>query len=119
MPKALLSLVAIIPALEAMERWLDRETGRRFNALDLFPINENATSSILAFLLDPRETHGQNDAFLRLFIRRFVPGRHVIANVKVSENGGTIHHPTSMILTPIEIHEDTKPVDSSHWGEFD
>ncbi|ACK51936.1 hypothetical protein Msil_3026 [Methylocella silvestris BL2] len=33
-------------------------------------------------------------------------GRHVIAKVKVSENGGTIHYPTSVVLTPINIREE-------------
>jgi hypothetical protein len=34
-------------------------------------------------------------------------GRHVIAKVKVSETGGTIHYPTSVVLTPIEIREES------------
>ncbi len=74
MPEGFLSvIVTMLPALQEIEQRLDRETGRRFNAFNLFAMNENATSRILAFLLDPNEAHGQNDVFLRLFIRRFVP----------------------------------------------
>src|SRR5947209_19667616 len=66
-------IVAMLPSLDAMKRQLDQETGRRFKAFDLFNTNEDATSRVLAFLIDPKETHGQGDAFLRLFIEGFVP----------------------------------------------
>ncbi len=35
-------------------------------------------------------------------------GRHVIAKFKVSETGGTIHYPTSVVLTPIDIQEESQ-----------
>ena len=76
MPEGFLSLiVTMLPAFREIEQRLDRETGRQFNAFasNLFERNENATSRVLAFLLDPNEAHGQNDIFLRLFMRRFVP----------------------------------------------
>jgi hypothetical protein len=74
MPERFISLiVTMLPAFREMEQRLDREIGRQFNAFKLFDMNENATSRILAFLLDPKEAHGQNDVFLRLFIERFVP----------------------------------------------
>jgi hypothetical protein len=66
-------IVAMRPYVEGVKRQLDRETGRRFSAFNLFNTNENATSRVLAFLLDPKESHGQDDVFLRLFIERFVP----------------------------------------------
>jgi PD-(D/E)XK nuclease superfamily len=66
-------IVAILPSLVGMKRQLDRETGRRFSAFNLFNTNEDATSRVLAFLFDPKEAHGQGDVFLRLFIERFVP----------------------------------------------
>ena len=74
MPEGFLSLiVTMLPAFREIEKRLDRETGRRFNTFNLFATNENATSRILAFLLDPKDAHGQNDVFLRLFVQRFVP----------------------------------------------
>jgi hypothetical protein len=66
-------IVTMLPAFQELERRLDRDIGRRFNALNLFDIDENTTSGILGFLLDPTEAHGQNEVFLRLFIQRFVP----------------------------------------------
>jgi hypothetical protein len=33
---------------------------------------------------------------------------NVIAKVKVSETGGTIHYPTSVVLTPIDIQEESQ-----------
>jgi hypothetical protein len=74
MPEGFLSLiVAMLPAFREIEQRLDRETGRRFNAFRLLDMNENATSQILEFLLNPKEAHGQSDVFLRPFIQRFVP----------------------------------------------
>ncbi len=75
MPEAFLSLiVSMLPAFQEIEQRLDVETGRRFNVFDnLFETNENATSRILAFLLNPKEAHGQNNVFLRAFIRQFIP----------------------------------------------
>ena len=74
MPEGLLSLiVTMLPAFREIERRLDREAGRKFNAFNLFDMDEPATSRILAFLLDPTEAHGQNDVFLRAFIRQFIP----------------------------------------------
>jgi hypothetical protein len=74
MPEGFLSLiVTMLPAFREIERRLDREAGRRFNAFNLFSMDEPATSRILAFLLDPTEAHGQNDVFLRAFIRQFIP----------------------------------------------
>src|ERR1700730_17272666 len=66
-------IVTMLPAFREIEQRLDRETGRQFNACNLLVRNEVATSRILEFLLDPKEAHGQNDVFLRLFIQRFVP----------------------------------------------
>jgi hypothetical protein len=74
MPEKFLSLiVTMLPAFQEIEQRLDRETGRRFNAFNLFAIDEIATSRILKFLLDPKEAHGQSDVFLKPFIQRFVP----------------------------------------------
>lgn len=66
----------MLPTLRATERKLDREIGRQFNAFSLFNTNENASSRVLAFLLDPQETHGQGTAFLCLFVRKFLPEWH-------------------------------------------
>ncbi len=41
-------------------------------------------------------------------ISQYWIGRHVIAKVKVTEAGGTIHQPTSVVLTPIDIQEESQ-----------
>jgi hypothetical protein len=66
-------IVAMLPAFRAVERQLDKNNGRRFLASALFDPNENASSRILADLLDPNGSHGQEDIFLRLFISIFLP----------------------------------------------
>lgn len=66
-------IVVMLPAFRAVEERLDRETGRRFSAFDIFAPNELATSRMLDVLLNPMGAHGQSDLFLRLFINRFVP----------------------------------------------
>jgi len=42
-----------------------------FNAFSFWHIDENKVSEILAFLLNPKGTHGQSDTFLKLFIQKF------------------------------------------------
>ncbi|WP_341220688.1 PD-(D/E)XK nuclease family protein [Polaribacter atrinae] len=41
-----------------------------FNLFDFFRIGENKISQLLAFLLNPKESHGQGDLFLRSFFLR-------------------------------------------------
>lgn len=42
-----------------------------FNAFNFWTVNENKVSEILSFFLNPLQSHGQNDLFLRLFLSRF------------------------------------------------
>jgi len=93
----------MLPAFREMEQRLDRETGRRFNAFNLFNTTEPATSRILAFLLDPKEAHGQNDVFLRPFIQRFVPAWQ-----------GTFDCPKAHMASTSE-RIDVVISDGSHW----
>jgi len=66
-------IVVMLPAFEAMENRLDRETGRRFSVFDLFGTDEPTTSGLLDGLLNPKGAHGQGGLFLRLFVDRFIP----------------------------------------------
>ncbi len=105
MPEAFLSLiVTMLPAFWSIEQRLDRETGRRFNVFDnLFPMDERATSRILEFPLDPTEAHGQNDVFLREFIRQFVPKWQPTFNFPKAHKGST-HELIDVVIT-----------DGTHW----
>lgn len=49
----------------------NRETCKLFNPLSILPINENAMSSIFAFVLDPSADHGQGKHFLTHFLMYF------------------------------------------------
>ena len=49
----------------------DEQVAFDFNYTRLFEPKENKTSDILAFLLNPREKHGQKSAFLKLFLKQF------------------------------------------------
>ena len=44
-----------------------------FDPLQLFKIDENKLSQLLVFLLNPKESHGQNDRFLKVFIDQIFP----------------------------------------------
>ena len=61
----------LTPRLEAahtVERELDRQLARRFNALDCLRPNEQQLSTLIAHLLDPKGKHGQGGIFLRRFL---------------------------------------------------
>ncbi|WP_431244233.1 PD-(D/E)XK nuclease family protein [Flavobacterium sp. P21] len=42
-----------------------------FNLFDFWYIDENKVSEVIAHFLNPKETHNQNDTFLKLFINHF------------------------------------------------
>lgn len=47
---------------------LDRHLAKRFNFFHSIKFDENPTSDVFAYLLNPDETHGQGDLFLREFL---------------------------------------------------
>ena len=54
-------------------------TGENFNVFDILRVSHlevTTHSPILAELLDPKGRHGQGDAFLRLFVSRFLNDEH-------------------------------------------
>ncbi|MDD2770337.1 MAG: PD-(D/E)XK nuclease family protein [Methylococcus sp.] len=90
----LAQVVTFLPFLRETETQLNRELGRGFNAFNLFNIDENASSRILAFLLNPCEKHGQGNTFLRSFLSAFIstwerlPLDNVAIYVEYYTNGG-------------------------------
>lgn len=42
-----------------------------FNALNFWNIDENKVSQIIAFFLNPNESHGQEELYLKIFLKRF------------------------------------------------
>lgn len=61
-----------LSSLREVRAVYDREIAFDFNPLDLFDdcINENRISALLAYFLDPRQKHGQNDLFLRVLLEQ-------------------------------------------------
>ena len=49
----------------------DEQVAFEFNATSFFWPDENKTSDILKFFLDPKENHGQKGTFLKLFVKQF------------------------------------------------
>jgi hypothetical protein len=50
---------------------LNLSTSFLFSVFDLFRVNENKMSEILAFLLNPQGKHGQGDIYFRIFCQYF------------------------------------------------
>lgn len=54
---------------KAAERMIAKATAYKFRYFSLFDLNEMTLSRLIAFLLDPSQTHGQGATFLKLFLR--------------------------------------------------
>jgi len=57
--------------LDEMRSIYSKTLAPDFNALNLFydSVNENKVSQLIAFFLDPEESHAQGDVFLQIFLR--------------------------------------------------
>ena len=62
--------------VEPQQRLLDQKQATRFNVFDFIEPDENRLSDVLAWLLDPQETHGQGGLFLRLLFKQLGFGSH-------------------------------------------
>ena len=62
-----------LKTLEELRSVYDEQMAFNFNATSFFLPQENMTSKILAFFLNPDSNHGQNTAFLRVFCKFLLP----------------------------------------------
>ncbi|MCF7530058.1 PD-(D/E)XK nuclease family protein [Neisseria lisongii] len=72
MPQHLLTLKKIAQIIEYYQKQRDKTAlydANRFNPFRFMRTDENGLSAILAFLLDPNQTHGQQDLFLNAFLK--------------------------------------------------
>ncbi len=60
-----------IELIEQVKNLYSREVAKRFNSFDFWRIGENKVSEIIAFFLDPKESHEQGDVYLRHFLKKF------------------------------------------------
>lgn len=63
-------LVPRLDTARTLDRELDRNLARRFNVLDYLKTDELGLSRIIADLLNPTASHGQNLLFLRILLDR-------------------------------------------------
>jgi hypothetical protein len=61
----------ILSTTRKEKKLLNSETSFLFNFFDFFRVNENKMSEILAFLLDPKSSHGQSGTYFRIFCEHF------------------------------------------------
>ena len=61
-----------INTLKGLRKAYDEQMAFDFISTRFFHPNENKFSEILAFFLEPTETHGQGDTFLRIFCEKFL-----------------------------------------------
>ena len=59
-----------IAASEKARLHRDRKLATGFNVFHFIEPDENRLSDVLAFLLDPKDSHGQGDIFLRLMFKQ-------------------------------------------------
>ncbi len=60
-----------IDKIEQERKRFGRKNAPWFNPIDFWCVDENKTSQILAFFLDPSESHEQGDRYLKHFIKKF------------------------------------------------
>ena len=56
--------------IEPQQRLLNRKNATKFNVFNFIEPDENKLSDVLAWLLNPQESHGQGDLFLRLLFKQ-------------------------------------------------
>lgn len=76
-------LSATMDSIREVRKIYDPIMAFEFNSLNFWGPGENKTSDILAFFLDPKQTHGQRDIFLQLFLKKFGLDEKVPKNAKV------------------------------------
>lgn len=64
-------LDAGLKTLREVRSVYDEQVAFEFNATSFFSPDENKTSEILAFFLDPNKNHGQKGTLLKLFVKHF------------------------------------------------
>ena len=80
---SLISINQVIENLRVQREKNELYDSNRFNPFQFLQTNEMGLSKILAFLLDPTETHGQGDLFLNSFLK-FIGKHQFLAYQKIN-----------------------------------
>lgn len=80
-----------IAASEKSRLRRDKEEATGFNVFHFIEPDENRLSDVLAFLLDPKDSHGQGDLFLRLMFKQLdlVADANRIRHARVQREAAT------------------------------
>ncbi len=83
--KDVLNLIKIkIDNHEQYKKSYNKQFAFDFSLFNFFNIGENKTSQILAYFLNPQETHGQGAIFLEEFVKLFYGENIDISNAKIT-----------------------------------
>ena len=80
---SLISINQVIENFRVQREKNELYDSNRFNPFQFLQTDEMGLSKILAFLLDPTETHGQGDLFLNSFLK-FINKHQFLAYQKVN-----------------------------------
>ena len=80
---SLISINQVIENFRVQREKNELYDSNRFNPFQFLRTDEMGLSKILAFLLDPTETHGQGDLFLNSFLK-FINKHQFLAYQKVN-----------------------------------
>ena len=80
---SLISINDVIEDFRIQREKTELHDSNRFNPFQFMQTDEMGLSKIIAFLLDPKETHGQGDLFLNSFLK-FINKRSFLAYDKVN-----------------------------------
>lgn len=80
---SLISINDVIEDFRIQREKTELYDSNRFNPFQFMRTDEMGLSKIIAFLLDPKETHGQGDLFLNSFLK-FINKRRFLAYEKVN-----------------------------------
>lgn len=62
-----------VSCMRELRKSYNKQMAFDFNSLNFFRLDENKTSEIIAFFLNPHAGHGQGDAFLKCFCSKLLP----------------------------------------------
>lgn len=90
---SLISIRKVIEKFRLQREKTELYDSNRFNPFQFMQTDEMGLSKILAFLLDPKETHGQGDLFLNSFLK-FIGKHRFLAydNIKITSEKTTIQN---------------------------
>lgn len=75
------SIIKTVKSIQAIDEPIN---AYRFNLFNFWYPGENKLSQILTFFLDPKQTHGQGDLFLKVFLNQFGLAHYVSDTINIS-----------------------------------